>query len=138
MKLDLTSLEQSIFALRRVLDETTTQMPSLNPTMQETVKAGVIQHFEVAYEQCWKAMKRWLENNISPEAADGVSRRELFRMAAENQLINDVDKWMEFHQSRNETSHTYDNTTAEDVYVIAAEFAPVAEVFLKKIHTRND
>jgi nucleotidyltransferase substrate binding protein, HI0074 family len=138
MKLDFTSLEQSTLALRRVLDETTAQMATFSPTIQDAVKAGVIQHFEVAYEQCWKTMKRWLENNINPEAVDGVSRRELFRIAAESQLISDVDMWMVFHKGRNETSHTYDNATADDVYSIASAFAPQAELFLKTICARND
>ena len=138
MKLDFTSLEQSVRALRRSLDETTPLLASLSPVMQDTVKSGIIQHFEVAYEQCWKAMKRWLENNVNPESVDGVTRRELFRLAAESQLIKDVEQWMTFHKGRNETSHTYDATTAADVFAIAASFVPAAERFLETIAGRND
>lgn len=138
MKLDFTSLEQSVRAHRRSLAETILLLPSLSPVMQDTVKSGVIQHFEVAYEQCWKAMKRWLENNVNPESVDGVTRRELFRLAAESQLIKDVEQWMTFHKGRNETSHTYDAATAEDVFAIAASFAPEAERFLETIVGRND
>ena len=57
MGLDFTPLIQSISALRRSIAETTPLLSSLSPAMAETVKAGIIQHFEVAYEQCWKAMK---------------------------------------------------------------------------------
>ena len=138
MRFDFTSLEQSVRALRRSLDETTPLLASLSPVMQDTVKSGIIQHFEVAYEQCWKAMKRWLENNVNPESVDGVTRRELFRLAAESQLIKDVEQWMAFHKGRNETSHTYDAATAEDVFAIAASFAPEAERFLENIAGRND
>ena len=35
----------------------------------ETVKAGVIQHFEVAYELCWKFIQRWIKENRTPEDA---------------------------------------------------------------------
>jgi nucleotidyltransferase substrate binding protein (TIGR01987 family) len=138
MKLDFTSLEQSIQALRRSLDEATPLLASFSPVMQDTVKSGIIQHFEVAYEQCWKAMKRWLETNVNSESVDGVTRRELFRLAAESRLISDVDAWMIFHRGRNETSHTYDADTAEEVYAIAASFVPEAERFLKTIAGRND
>ncbi|MCS6244751.1 MAG: nucleotidyltransferase substrate binding protein [Opitutus sp.] len=138
MKLDFTSLEQSIQALRRSLDEATPLLASFSPVMQDTVKSGIIQHFEVAYEQCWKAMKRWLETNVNSESVDGVTRRELFRLAAESRLISDVDAWMIFHRGRNETSHTYDADTAEEVYAIAASFVPEAECFLKTIAGRND
>ena len=120
------------------MDETATVLSTLSPVMRETVKAGVIQHFEVAYEQCWKAMKRWLEGNINPESVDGVTRRELFRLAAENKLLQDVDLWMTFHRARNETSHTYNAATAEDVFAVAMSFAPEAERFLKAITRRND
>ncbi len=138
MKLDYTSLEQSIQALRRSLDEATPLLPSLSPVMRDTVKSGIIQHFEVAYEQCWKAMKRWLETNVNSESVDGVTRRELFRLAAESLLISDVDAWMIFHRGRNETSHTYDADTAEEVYAIAVAFLPQAEQFLTGIRVRND
>jgi nucleotidyltransferase substrate binding protein (TIGR01987 family) len=106
--------------------------------MRDTVKSGIIQHFEVAYEQCWKAMKRWLETNVNSESEDGVTRRELFRLAAESRLISDVDAWMIFHRGRNETSHTYDADTAEEVYAIAVAFLPQAEHFLKTIAGRHD
>ncbi len=138
MTLDFTSLEQSIRALRRCLDESTPLLASLSPVMQDTVRSGVIQHFEVAYEQCWKAMKRWLETNGTRENVDGVTRRELFRLAAEAGLIDDVDGWMSFHRGRNETSHTYDSATAADVYAIAVSFLPAAERFLVIIVARND
>ena len=138
MPLDLTSLLQSVRALRRSVDETAPVMATLSPVVRETVKSGIIQHFEVAYEQCWKAMKRWLEGNMNPESVDGVTRRELFRLAAENRLIRDVDLWMTFHKARNETSHTYNAVTAEDVFSVAISFVPEAERFAENIAQRND
>jgi len=138
MELDFTSLIQSIRALRRSIEETTPLLSSLSPAMAETVKAGIIQHFEVAYEQCWKSMKRWIETNVSPESADGVNRRELFRLAAESKLITDVDLWMVFHQARNKTSHTYNATTAHDVLNVAISFCPEAERFADNIVRHND
>ena len=138
MKLDFTSLVQAVNALRRSFEESQPLLPSFSPIMQDVVKAGVIQHFEVAYEQCWKAMKRWLETNLNSESVDGVSRRELFRLAAEHQLIKDVDVWMSFHKGRNSTSHTYDAATAQDVYDIAVAFISEAERFVTGISARND
>lgn len=104
----------------------------------ETIKAGVIQNFEFTYELCWKFMKRWIEQNIGSEIVDGVTRRELYRVSAENKLIDDISKWMEFHKARNSTSRIYDSDIAEEVYGIAVEFLPYAKEFLKRLEERND
>ena len=104
----------------------------------DTVKAGVIQNFEVAYEQCWKFMKRWIEQNVSSDIVDGVTRRELFRVGAENRLIDDVAQWMEFHQSRNLTAHTYDAENAGQAFSSALIFIDAASSFLKRLDVRHD
>ena len=102
------------------------------------LQAGLIQNLEFTYELCWKAIKRWLENNLNPEAVDGVTRRELFRLAAENRLIEDVDEWMSYHEARNQSSHRYDSVLAEDVLGVIADFARAARRLLANLKARND
>lgn len=97
--------------------------------MAKVIRAGVIQNFEFTYELCWKFMKRWLEMNINTASADGITRRELFRLAAEYQLIDDVAVWMEFHYARNRTLHIYDEREAQEVFAIAIQFFPLAQDF---------
>ena len=138
MKLELTSLESATASLERSINASTTFEASLPPEIKETVRSGIIQNFEVAYELSWKMMKRWLETNISAESVDGVTRRELFRQAAENRLIDDVELWMGFHSARNETSHTYDSGTAEEVSEVAGRFVAAAQALLTSLRARND
>jgi len=138
MKLELTSLESSTASLARSISASTTFEASLPPEIKETVRSGIIQNFEVAYELSWKMMKRWLETNISAESVDGVTRRELFRQAVENRLIDDVELWMSFHAARNETSHIYDSDTAEEVSEVAERFAAAAQALLTSLRARND
>lgn len=140
MVLDLSTLTASIGALQRALHANATgaQWAGLSPEVREAVKAGVIQNFEVAYEQSWKMMKRWLENNISAADVDGVTRRHLFRLAAESDLIGNVDIWMVFHQARNETSHTYNRVKATAVVDMAPEFLLACDSLLAALKARND
>jgi nucleotidyltransferase substrate binding protein (TIGR01987 family) len=140
VKLDLSSLEYAIQALGKALQShaSLSQNDSVTADDMDTVQAGVIQNFEVAYEQCWKMMKRWLESNLSPEMVDGVTRRELFRVAAESRLIDDVDGWMDYHDARNLTSHTYSEENAKIVFAAARIFLPAAQDFLSRIAARND
>lgn len=140
MALDLSSLKKAVSALSSVLarSDDADFMSRLDDVAASAIKAGVIQHFEFTYELCWKFIKRWLETNISPAIADGVTRRELFRLAAENRLIDDVEQWMRYHAARNLTSHTYEPEIAERVYNTAHDFAPDAARLLAALEARND
>jgi len=138
MPLELESLGKAISALERSLRVAERQADRGDVDLQETLRAGVVQNFEVAYEQTWKMMKRWLETNVGSVEVDGVTRRQLFRLCHENRLIDDVDAWMDFHKSRNETSHTYNQATAEDVFKVAGKFLPAASDVFSRIASRND
>lgn len=140
MALELISLRKAIESFDRSLQATefSDAFSSYAPIVQETLHSGVIQSFEVAYEQAWKMMRRWIETNVGAGTADGISRRELFRLAAEQNLIDDVDEWMSFHQTRNMTSHTYDLETANDAYNDAVAFLPRVKELLVRLEARND
>ncbi len=95
-------------------------------------RAGVIQNFEFTYELCWKFLKRRLEADFGKSIADGLSRKELFRLANKHRLIENVDDWFAFHEARNETSHTYDAGTAQIVYQESIRFI----VFAKNLYNK--
>jgi len=140
MELDLSSLRKAVESLEktiRVADDDAF-MSRLEEDQKQAVKAGVIQNFEFTYELCWKFMKRWLEMNLGPVHVTGVTRRQLFRLSAEHRLVGDVDRWMEYHDARNETAHTYDESTAEDVFDTAQEFLADARKLLQALEARND
>lgn len=140
MDLDLYSLQKAVTSLEAVLAETERQefMDGLTRVQRNAMVAGAIQNFEFTYELCWKFLKRWIENNISSESVQGVTRRQLFRLAAESRLIEDVERWMIFHRARNQTSHVYNEQVAKDVYASATEFLPDAKKMLAALEARND
>jgi len=139
MSLDLSSLKKAVVSLDRALGVAAPNRLEAMPTdQQEVIKSGVIQNFEVTYELCWKFMKRCLETKISPMIADGVTRRELFRLAAESRLIEDVERWMRYHEARNQIAYIYDPAIAQDVYATARRFSEDAAKFLRALEARND
>ncbi|CAN8139909.1 Nucleotidyltransferase substrate binding protein [uncultured Thiomicrorhabdus sp.] len=136
-KLDFTALEKAISRLDeslKVVDEfkSTDSSPLLR-----TLISGVVQHFEFTYELSWKFIKRWLGENLGKSQVDGLSRQELFRLAAEYRLIESVENWMKFHRARNETSHTYNENTADEVFKVAVDFLPKATALLDALKAKN-
>lgn len=140
MLLELDPLASALKSLKGVVELTTDtdKMSSCDDVMRNGLRAGVIQNFEFTYELAWKFIKRWLEHNLGSTYVDGVSRRELFRLAAENRLINDVDRWMDYHQDRNLTSHTYNEDIAQQVFETAKLFVGDVEKLYATLEMHND
>ena len=140
MFLDLTSLRNAVHSLQSALEFACSldQTRGLSDSQKDVVRAGVIQNFEFTYELCWKFMKRWLEHNLGSTYIDGVPRKELFRLAAEHQLITGVKEWFAYHDARNETAHTYDQAKAQAVFEAAQNFFTDAVKLLKNLETKND
>ena len=139
MSLELNSLIKALNSLERSIAVAEKKADSnCKGDEIEVIIAGVIQNFEFTYELCWKFMKRWLSENIGATYVDGITRKELFRLASENKLIEKTEKWFEFHTARNRTSHVYDEDVAQYVYSIAKQFLPEAKIFLERIENRND
>ena len=104
--------------------------------MRESLRSGVIQNFEVAYELSWKFMKKWLAYNIGNSMVDGIPRFELFKLAMEHGLISDSEIWFDFHDARNKTSHEYSENIAEFVFGQALIFLPYAKTFLETLEKK--
>ena len=127
------SLQKSIIALENGIEiYNKKKLIGENEEEIEIIKSGVIQNFEICYEISWKLMKKWLEENIGVSAVDGISRKELFRIASQNKLIENIEKWFEFHEARNSTSHDYDGIKAEEVFKQALEFP----TYVRKLQER--
>ena len=130
MAISFSNLKNSIKALEKSLN-VAKSIEDKEGDLFETVRAGVIQNYEVCYESTWKSMKRWIEENDGE--IDGLTRRALYIKACENKLIDDVEKWMEFHKARNTTSHVYEVEVADEVYAIAFEYLQYAKNVLKRL-----
>lgn len=91
-------------------------------TPSELERDGTIQRFEYCYELLWKLAQRVLKDNeVSAEAPRSVFR-ELGRLG----WIDNVEEWFEFQKSRNQTSHEYGEKLAQQSYLLAQKFLPLA------------
>jgi nucleotidyltransferase substrate binding protein (TIGR01987 family) len=138
--LDFSALSKAIVTLNEALEAFNNEELRTRLTVGQfnTLRAGVVQTFEFTYELSWKMIKRWLDMNLGAVYIDGVTRRELFRRAAEHQLIDDVDEWMMFHYLRNLTSHSYDEKVANEVCEGAKRFSSSAQTLLTNLEAQND
>ncbi len=91
MPISLTSLDYATAALHRAADVVTRVAAERSQTEREVLQAGLIQSFEFTYEVAWKTVRRQLAEDHGHFAVDGLSRRELFRLAHQRRLIDDVD-----------------------------------------------
>jgi nucleotidyltransferase substrate binding protein (TIGR01987 family) len=73
---------------------------------------GLIQAFEFTHELAWNTLKDFLE---SRGVRDLYGSKDATRAAFRTGLIENGEVWMDMINSRNLTSHTYDETTAAKI-----------------------
>lgn len=73
---------------------------------------GIIQAFEFTHELAWNVLKDYLQDQGNQNIRGSKdATREAFKV----QLITDGEAWMAMIQSRNISSHTYDERTADQL-----------------------
>jgi nucleotidyltransferase substrate binding protein (TIGR01987 family) len=101
--------------------------------LSELERQGVIQAFEFTHELAWNTLKDYLEDR----GETGFhGSRDATRKAFKVGLIADGDIWMEMIQSRNRSTHTYnENTAIEIAALIIGSYFAAFEVFEEKFLT---
>ncbi len=99
----------------------------LNEKKTDIVRDACIQRFEFTFELSWKLLKRYIE---SEQNMIESNIKNLFREAGKLGLIESVEDWFAYLDARNRTSHTYNESTAEEVFRVAHKFEKSAQ-FLK-------
>jgi len=75
-------------------------------------KQGVIQAFEFTHELAWNVIKDYF---FYQGANTITGSRDAVREAFSKGLVEDGEGWMEMIRSRNLSSHTYNQSVAEEV-----------------------
>lgn len=133
MILDFSSYEKALHSLQRVLDRSRT-VPG-----DEDIRDACIQRFEYTDELAFKMLKRQLEQELpSSDELDHLPFKEVIRVGAERGLIAVPERWFDYRDKRNITSHTYDEEKACEVFAVLADFSADAADLLTRLKNRHD
>lgn len=80
--------------------------------LSELEEQGLIKSFEYTYELAWNTVKDFLEFQGH---SDIFGSRDAFRKAFQLGIIEDGAIWMDMIKSRNRTTHTYNEETANEI-----------------------
>lgn len=127
--IDLTSFEKvlnSLFEVIKIYNTDTTDL---------ITRDSMIQRFEYTYSISLKMIKRYFANGAFVfENIDIMTFNEMIRQANKMGLLrSNLEKWDDFRQKRNLTSHTYDEEIAQQVVTIIEDFSLEAKFLLDKL-----
>lgn len=132
MTLDFSSYERALSSLQRVLERSRT-VPG-----DEDIRDACIQRFEYTYELAFKMLKRQLGQELpSREELDQLSFKDVIRVGAERGLVAVPERWFDYRDKRNITSHTYDENKAREVFSVLADFSVDAADLLARLKNRH-
>ena len=120
-------IRQAIIYIKDKFDEEDEDIDQAESVLDEVLKEGLIQRFEYTHELAWNVMKDYAEYQGNTKIRGS---RDATREAFKIQLISDGQVWMDMIKSRNETSHTYNEETADEIFLkIIKEYYPAFEMF---------
>jgi len=119
----LTDLEKALDKLH--------ESSSRDASKDDIVIDATIQRFEFTYELSWKLMKIYLEYNGNLEAN---SPRRVIKESFKEGMIVKGDEWIKMLEDRNRTSHTYDEQTANEIFLaIKKDYISLFDEFVKRM-----
>ena len=80
--------------------------------LSELEKQGLIQAFEFTHEVAWQVLKDYFEYQSATQISGS---RDAAREGFQKGLLKDGNVWMEMIKSRNQTSHSYNKSTADEI-----------------------
>jgi nucleotidyltransferase substrate binding protein (TIGR01987 family) len=115
--------KKALNKLREAVEYITENNGDSQPILKEIVNEGLVQRFEYTHELAWNLMKDYAEYQGNNSIGGS---RDATREALNIKLIEDGTVWMDMIRSRNETSHTYNEETANAIVKkIMVEYLPV-------------
>ena len=80
--------------------------------LSDLEKQGLIQTFKFTHELAWNVMKDYFLFQGNPAI---TGSRDAVRESFNKALVEDGEGWMEMIKSRNQSSHTYNQSVADEI-----------------------
>lgn len=137
MTIDYSPLARALAGLEKSLGFLGSDL-ARDPDLREQFRAAAIQGFEFTHELAFKMLKRQLEA-MSPAGAavDQLTYMEIVRAAAEAGLLQETQRFRDYREKRNITSHTYDAEQAEQIVAVLPAFTADVRALLDELARRN-
>ncbi len=138
MKLHVAPFEKALGQLDASLNYLKSPIAEKDKALYAQFRAASIQAFEYCYELAVKMIRRQLAEIVAnPQELAQLTFADLMRSAADAGLVMDVKRFFLYRDARNQTSHTYDESTADEVAKVTSNFFQDATYLLKQLQKRN-
>lgn len=101
------------------------------------IRDGVIQRFEFTFELAWKSLRDYMADQ-GADMASIVFSKQVFKAAYAANLIDDPQVWLDMLDSRNITSHVYDDEQANQVAIAIRDHYIVPFRALSDLYRREE
>lgn len=81
--------------------------------LSDLEQQGLIQGFEFTFDLAWKTLQDFLRENKRPN--DNGGPNVIINQSLEDGIIKGEEQWKAMKKSRDLTSHSYDEVTADDI-----------------------
>lgn len=110
----MSTFQEKLTIFQKAVDNLAAAVKECNEAKNELMRDGVIQRFEYTAELAWKTTRAYLlEQGIKDIKLPKGVMKEAY---AAGLITNDVE-WNDLLNSRNMTSHLYDENLANDIYI---------------------
>jgi len=139
MKIDTTYLKRCIMALDGAYHSL--EKYSVEDIEYDIYRSATIKEFEIILELSGKLLKKSLKPYFhTSKAVDKLYFKDIFREAGLHSLLNidEVQRWLEYRDNRNYTSHDYGVDLANETLVLIEQFIVDATKLAEVIETYED
>jgi len=138
MNIDITPLEKALAQLEESLQLLDAKVWGDNNASRRNHERGAVQAFEFTYEVALNLLRRQM-NEISGGSTK-IKRLEFMdflRAAADHDFIPDAERFFDYREKRNLTSHNYDEEMMRQLLAVLGPFVQDARFLLGQLQLYN-